>query len=172
MIRCPSGYYRAGPTDCILYGDCFWTNKCLNGGTCVRSTETMNASCVCPPSYEGALCDIRTNRTFLVVGNRDFIIIIIIAIMTLLSKFQLLFSITLFYFILLYCSLSFLFYLFLIIWPLLLPTSTLITFLCHYISSIGLGLCRIQSKARSPDKISESRWWRTRKHHKLWRWRR
>ena len=87
MIRCPSGYYRAGPTDCILYGDCFWTNKCLNGGTCVRSTETMNASCVCPPSYEGALCDIRTNRTFLVVGNRDFIIIIIIAIMTLLSKF-------------------------------------------------------------------------------------
>lgn len=98
MFRCPSGYYRAGPTDCILYGDCFWTNKCLNGGTCVRSAKNMNASCVCPPSYEGALCDrTRTDRTFLVVGNRDFIIIIIIAIMTLLSKSRILFTFILFY---------------------------------------------------------------------------
>ena len=87
MFRCPPGHYRAGPTDCILYGDCFWTNQCLNGGTCVRSSVTMNATCVCPPFFEGALCDISTDRTFLIVGNRDFIIIIIIAIMTLLSKF-------------------------------------------------------------------------------------
>ena len=47
----------------------------------------MNATCICPPFFEGALCDIATDRTFLIVGNRDFIIIIIIAIMSLLSKF-------------------------------------------------------------------------------------
>ena len=86
-FRCPPGHYRAGPTDCIRYGDCFWTNQCLNGGTCKRSAVTMNATCICPPFFEGALCDIATDRTFLIVGNRDFIIIIIIAIMTLLSKF-------------------------------------------------------------------------------------
>ena len=62
--------------------------KCLNGGTCQRSTVTMNATCICPPFFEGALCDIATDRTFLIVGNRDFIIVIIIAIMTLLSKFS------------------------------------------------------------------------------------
>jgi hypothetical protein len=94
FISCPPGHYRAGPTDCIRYGDCFWTNHCLNGGTCKRSAVTQNATCICPPFFEGALCDIATDRTFLIVGNRDFIIIIIIAIMTLLSKF------ILFYFIL------------------------------------------------------------------------
>ena len=87
LFSCPPGHYRAGPTDCIRYGDCFWTNQCLNGGTCQRSTITMNATCICPPFFEGALCDIATDRTFLIVGNRDFIIIIIIAIMSLLSKF-------------------------------------------------------------------------------------
>lgn len=108
LFRCPPGHYRAGPTDCILYGDCFWTNQCLNGGTCVRSTITMNASCICPPFFEGALCDIATNRTFLIVGNRDFIIIIIIAIMTLLSKL-IYFSFFLLYF-LLFKHIIFLFY--------------------------------------------------------------
>ena len=92
-FRCPPGHYRAGPTDCIRYGDCFWTNQCLNGGTCKRSAVTMNATCICPPFFEGALCDIATDRTFLIVGNRDFIIIIIIAIMTLLSKFCFIFFI-------------------------------------------------------------------------------
>ena len=98
LFSCPPGHYRAGPTDCIRYGDCFWTNQCLNGGTCQRSTVTMNATCICPPFFEGALCDIATDRTFLIVGNRDFIIVIIIAIMTLLSKFFSLISF-LFYFV-------------------------------------------------------------------------
>jgi len=143
-FRCPPGHYRAGPTDCIRYGDCFWTNQCLNGGTCKRSAVTMNATCICPPFFEGALCDIATDRTFLIVGNRDFIIIIIIAIMTLLSKFCLTFFSFESYFSLNY--------------HVHIDNHILkCIFISHCQNSIGTRIRRLQQKEGSSNKVSKPR---------------
>ena len=73
-------------------------NQCLNGGTCISengftgptfsgpgiSTRTL---CLCPPFYEGARCEIVTDKNITLTGSRDFVIIIIFAIASLLSKF-------------------------------------------------------------------------------------
>ena len=77
--------------ECVPVGDCFWSNECLNGGTCVRSQESLEAVCNCPPFYEGLLCEIATDKSFTIVGGRDFIIIIIFGLMALLSKIFILF---------------------------------------------------------------------------------
>ena len=84
-FSCPLGLILIG-AECVPVGDCFWSNECLNGGTCVRSPETLEAVCQCPPFYEGLLCEIATDKSFTIVGGRDFIIVIIFALMALLSK--------------------------------------------------------------------------------------
>ena len=85
LFSCPLGLILIG-AECVPVGDCFWSNECLNGGTCVRSPETLEAVCQCPPFYEGLLCEIATDKSFTIVGGRDFIIIIIFGLMALLSK--------------------------------------------------------------------------------------
>ena len=98
--RCPEGTIRATPerAECVFDSDCFGVNQCLNGGTCISengftgptfsgpgiSTRTL---CLCPPFYEGARCEIVTDKNITLTGSRDFVIIIIFAIASLLSKF-------------------------------------------------------------------------------------
>ena len=87
LFSCPPGHYRAGPSDCARHDDCFWSNVCLNGGTCVRTPETLSAECRCPAGFTGPLCErAATELPFTLAGDRNFIIIIILAIMSLLSK--------------------------------------------------------------------------------------
>jgi len=85
LFSCPLGLMLIG-AECVPVGDCFWSNECLNGGTCVRSQDSLEAVCNCPQFYEGLLCEIATDKSFTIVGGRDFIIIIIFGLMALLSK--------------------------------------------------------------------------------------
>ena len=85
LFSCPLGLILIG-AECVPVGDCFWSNECLNGGTCVRSQDSLEAICTCPPFFEGLLCEIATDKSFTIVGGRDFIIVIIFGLMALLSK--------------------------------------------------------------------------------------
>ena len=98
FYRCPDGQVRASPerAECVYDSDCFGVNQCLNGGTCISENGFSGSGysisgrtlCLCPPFFEGARCEIATDgRTVILTGSRDFIIIIIFAIATLLSKF-------------------------------------------------------------------------------------
>ena len=94
---CPPGHFRSGTTRCTKHVDCFSSNICLNGGTCIKSPFSSEASCACPPSFEGSICDKKIHDLpFTLSGDRNFIIIIILALMSLLSKF-ILFYVMLFF---------------------------------------------------------------------------
>ena len=84
------GQIRASPerAECVYDSDCFGVNRCLNGGTCISEKGySGHTLCLCPSFFEGPRCDIATDKTYVLTGGRDFIIIIIFAIATLLSKF-------------------------------------------------------------------------------------
>lgn len=44
------------PTTALPNNPCLQYNPCLNGGTCVVNTLTLQAVCVCPPNTYGANC--------------------------------------------------------------------------------------------------------------------
>ena len=100
FCRCPEGTIRATPerAECVFDSDCFGVNQCLNGGTCISENGftgptfsgpgiSARTLCLCPPFYEGARCEIVTDKNITLTGSRDFVIIIIFAIASLLSKF-------------------------------------------------------------------------------------
>ena len=90
-IRCPAGQIRVSPdrAECVYDTDCFGVNKCLNGGTCVSKTPfaTSTSTCICPPFFDGARCEIVTDAKYVITGGKDFVIIIIFSLAILLSKF-------------------------------------------------------------------------------------
>ena len=116
FFRCPLGQIRASPerAECVFDSDCFGVNQCLNGGTCISESDfrfatsgsgrsisggrsltsgTFHGSrsrsrtfCRCPASFEGQRCE-TVKGPITLNANRDFVIIIIFAIATLLSKF-------------------------------------------------------------------------------------
>ena len=90
-IRCPAGQIRVSPdrAECVYDTDCFGVNKCLNGGTCVSKTPfaASTSTCLCPPFFDGARCEIVTDAKYVITGGKDFVIIIIFSLAILLSKF-------------------------------------------------------------------------------------
>ena len=90
-FRCPAGQIRVSPdrAECVYDADCFGVNTCLNGGTCVKEYlySGRQSFCHCPLNFEGPRCEISTDQTVYLSGGKDFVIIIIFALATLLSKF-------------------------------------------------------------------------------------
>lgn len=91
LFRCPAGQIRVSPdrAECVYDADCFGVNTCLNGGTCIKEYlySGRPSFCLCPINYEGPRCEISTDQTVYLSGGKDFVIIIIFALATLLSKF-------------------------------------------------------------------------------------
>ena len=68
--------------ECSGRGGGFGEAPC-NGGTCINLSDATRFQCLCPPGWSGKYCE---DVTAVLMGGRDFIIVFVFCIMTLLSK--------------------------------------------------------------------------------------
>ena len=93
FFRCPAGTYVDG-YNCFPVDYCGRDNPCFSGSTCITQPFPTNFTCLCPSGWAGTLCNILKAVDPAQGGiTSGFIIILVVCIFILLSK----------YFIPLYC---------------------------------------------------------------------
>jgi len=89
IISCPEGQRRLGATQCIDADECEHPDLCLNGGTCINLSDQNHFRCACPASWEGRYCEAPAPPAVVLVGGKDFIIVFVFCVISLLSKYLL-----------------------------------------------------------------------------------
>lgn len=87
FFSCPEGQRRLGATQCIDEDECEYPDICLNGGTCINLSDRNHFRCACPPSWDGRYCEQPAPPAVVLVGGKDFIIVFVFCVISLLSKY-------------------------------------------------------------------------------------
>ena len=84
---CPVGKRRLGATQCIDKDECEKPGLCENGATCVNLSDNRHFQCLCAPGWAGTFCREPAPVGNVLYGGRDFIIVFVFCILSLLGNF-------------------------------------------------------------------------------------
>lgn len=87
-FSCPVGQRRLGATQCIDENECEDPGICQNGGTCINLSDFRHFRCICPNSWSGAHCEELAAPAVVLAGGKDFIIVFVFCVLSLLSKYD------------------------------------------------------------------------------------
>ena len=84
-FSCPVGQRRLGATRCIDQDECEDPTLCSNGATCINLSSASRFRCICQAGWTGRYCD---EGAAVLMGGKDFIIVFVFCILSLLSKYS------------------------------------------------------------------------------------
>ena len=158
------GKRRLGATQCIDKDECEKPGLCENGATCINLSDSRHFRCSCAPGWAGKFCREPAPAGNILYGGRDFIIVFVFCILSLLGNF--LFP----SFCRRACCFVFLFSINPSSWMLVslleishCQSQTIQQSFC----SFGARLCCLQQKARGSNQVPWPRRRRERKHNQL-----
>lgn len=86
---CPAGQRRLGATQCIDEDECEYPGLCKNGGKCVNLSDRRQFRCECGSLWAGRYCTEPAPKGAILVGGKDFIIVFVFCLLSLLGKYLL-----------------------------------------------------------------------------------
>ena len=81
------GQRRLGATQCIDKDECEKPGLCENGATCINLSDSRHFRCSCAPGWVGKFCREPAPAGNILYGGRDFIIVFVFCILSLLGNF-------------------------------------------------------------------------------------
>ena len=87
MFSCPVGQRRLGASQCINEDECEHPGLCQNGATCINLSDRRHFQCKCTPQWTGHYCTEPAPAGAILLGGKDFIIVFVFCVASLLSKF-------------------------------------------------------------------------------------
>ena len=81
------GKRRLGATQCIDKDECEKPGLCENGATCINLSDSRHFRCSCAPGWAGKFCREPAPAGNILYGGRDFIIVFVFCILSLLGNF-------------------------------------------------------------------------------------
>ena len=86
VFSCPEGQRRLGATQCIDEDECEYPGLCQNGAECINLSDSHHFRCVCTSGWTGRYCQEPAPEGAILVGGKDFIIVFVFCILSLIGK--------------------------------------------------------------------------------------